>query len=472
MRFAEPAKDGAVNNDSRLESVIAAKDVRDIGKAMGGTAQPPTSGRAARPGGERGIAAPEDSEESAPAGAPAVVKAQKLADVERKSASKGASQPGEYAAQPVPAAEPFAQGPADGASEVTEEFKPGLRNLDSDFVDSTAGVKDEEGEEEALQIVRHRLRGARENSTEGLAGDVARNVRPENLWLFALASSPSVHQKYIASNSISAIEASHREGQPERQMAVSSFHDRALAAFNELVTDFGGKINRSEEVTLLPRNRTGIWVECEVPLANGDDLLQAVNNKRMVAFAAPPGEQLSQQLDSISREINGRTFAFGARALDANGQQAGVKALPPVRRVTEYELANSTTPILTNFYVQNAPVGANNTYLAQRFARSTGRSEYRARVDGAQMSSAGQTFRGALPTTQPEQAIELNDMVVANGVVRYSGTSGTTLILTPARQPLGANRRFYFVLEPDQSIPSAAQIDLPANVNAAREERQ
>jgi hypothetical protein len=134
-----------------------------------------------------------------------------------------------------------------------------------------------------------------------------------------------------------------------------------------------------------------------------------------------------------------------------------------VREIGEVELANSDIAAIANFYIQNAPVGANERYLKRRMAGGADQS-------GAWLSGRG---LGGYYTTTPSVAAFGNGDAdqrqvkwgvsdpssTEPGVVDFVSTGGSRWRLVHVGTRPG-NRTLYFVLEPDRTL--RLKTELPA----------
>lgn len=184
----------------------------------------------------------------------------------------------------------------------------------------------------------------------------------DNLEWVEVLSSPVVERQIIASNSIDSIRLSARalgEFQEEdRKTTWPAFRRNAVTSFNTLlVNGFGGYVNRTADVVLEPGQRPAVVVECSVPDQNGDALIAAVNQKRLLARQAPEADRLSGAIDE-RHKLGGVTTRAGSESRKANEAWGTLKA--SVRKMSESEVARiylATTGdySVSNYYVQVPP---------------------------------------------------------------------------------------------------------------------
>ena len=177
-----------------------------------------------------------------------------------------------------------------------------------------------------------------------------------NLSWLEVVSPPAVQESFLLSNTIS--EVTPTAVQIDDVQAVDTpttwadFRTNAVTSFNSIVNDFGGYVNGAVDVVVMPGQRPAVVVGCTVPDHNGDALIATVNQKRLVAVAAPETAQKDKAADRESL----RRGAMQAGVERARGEtDASGEANVDLRRLNEADLAKQPVAAVSNFFVQTLP---------------------------------------------------------------------------------------------------------------------
>jgi len=295
----------------------------------------------------------------------------------------------------------------------------------------------------------------------------------EQLDWFALETSAPVRGQTTERNQISEIQLARPPADQEIRQNVAettwtAFRQRAVASFGQLIGEFGGRITDSQEITVMPGERRALLVECVLPAANGDGLLNTVNQKRMVAIANTLAIPADTSLGQAAARRGG-----GTRQAQAAGRPVfNIQNTPRnvvVQRMDEKGLANNRESLFSNFFVQTpSPTQVANlqNQQQQRYSRAV---PPRRPAAGAQ----SQLRQSEQPQAAPVQNVQsgLGGNYRAYGQNRQmgdgatspggSGVAGGAPALQPAAPPL-QEARLCFILEPDRlpmpvTLPAAQQ---------------
>ncbi|MBM3335218.1 hypothetical protein FJY63_11205 [Candidatus Sumerlaeota bacterium] len=282
-----------------------------------------------------------------------------------------------------------------------------------------------------------RLRGLAEESErfgKPTARDEASVSVGRRLQIVEIAASPSVQAKIVALNVIKDIQAPESEAlstiQDQKATTWTAFSQRALDSFGQMIAEFSGTINGSEEVLLMPGSRRALMVECSVPANRASALMSAVNQKRVVAVA------------SADRPGRGRVGWIL--------WSAGPDVYDNFRRASESDLKGQISGPTTNFYVQSPPANIAQNYVNQRAQLG------QRLAPSQQMFGGGGGYGGFGRAGGPSAGLQ------------PSSQQAATAIAGPGRQQFGqqidrdraqqtGQTVLYFVLEPDQ-LPIPATV--------------
>jgi hypothetical protein len=315
---------------------------------------------------------------------------------------------------------------------------------------------------------------------------------PQPLEWFEIETSAPVRDALLGRNTISEIREKQiapvqAVQQEERETTWSAFSQRAVGSFAQLVGEFGARITDTQEVVLMPGNRPGIIVQCAVPAAKGEALVNALNQKRMLAVA---NWEANQQIVGGMGIASGRRADMDQAAPQAAGQNAMLTQRQflarnaernqlPVRRMNEDDLASNQVSPYSNFYVQTPPPEQrvaieNRASNMQRYAFAPGQmpaptgggiSQSRRLASQPAPTQSYGNLGQTRGTTLPErQAANF----AASNIAGAPTTGNLRLPGTPGTQYGGANipeqeMQVYFVLEPDR---------LPVLINAPAQAKQ
>jgi hypothetical protein len=290
---------------------------------------------------------------------------------------------------------------------------------------------------------------------------------PSDLAWLEIETSAPVRDRYLEHNAITDIQAPPAPAQAVRQdnreTTWTAFSQKALAAFGRLVGEFGGRITEVQEVLLMPGARRALMVQCTLAAANGDGLLNTVNQKRMVAVSNSDLQQATNRLPGVSV-----TRAFPSRQ-STTGEAVALNLVQNQRilfRLNEKELAGNTMNLYSNFFVQAPPANWNwnveNRQRAGNFQYSPGQ-----RAGGVEMGWGRNQGKNADAATAPLAGNQSSPGSAAGyGQMRGPETRAGVTTAAPVAAPAPAPETvLYFVLEPD-ALPATAtpstQNQLPA----------
>jgi len=327
-------------------------------------------------------------------------------------------------------------------------------------------------------------------------------------WIEIESSAP-VQQQILARNKIDEIRVPV-EPTPaqvaqlaDRETTWTQFVQTSVASFSELVNSFGGAITHTQEVVVMPGQRRAIVVECNFRDTNGNALINAVNQKRMVAVsnietqrakllllpakeAGSAGQVTSRGgvvFQSAPEDARQRQFAPGAPPQLDNLQRARSRGQyqVSVQRMNEEDLAQRRLPAVSNFFAQTLPPSQTELYANQRAAK---KSQFFVQQSLEQRRDVAGQRLGYAYTTQTTTNAPAPGGLEVSRWGGYAGTSneqrgGTattpgegatsgraavtgTIAGQQAAFPV-AETQLYFVLEPDQLpmqvIHSATQVE-------------
>jgi len=304
---------------------------------------------------------------------------------------------------------------------------------------------------------------------------------PADLAWFEIETSSPVREQFLERNAITNIlappppaPARQTAAQDNRETTWTAFSQKALASFGRLVGEFNGRITDVQEVVLVPGARRALMVQCTVAAANGNGLLNTVNQKRMAAVSNSDLQQAADRLDgfSVTRIPSNQAAADRPIALNTLQSQRGVV------RMNDKELAGNSLTFYSNFFVQVPPPNRNwnvdNRQAGDMYFYSPnqqpGGAEPRwganqakyGNVQAATPLSAGQVAAGPAPSPYglPTQYMSSGSASLAAGfAVGQTQSQNAKAGIAPTAPPTTTptpETVLYFVLEPDPLPATAA----------------